>query len=62
MSNRTEQDAPIVDADGNPVDATGLAVTPELRAFFAGRVPAKDCPHYIAGSERRAGFTRCERC
>jgi hypothetical protein len=51
----------IRDANGTPVP--GVASTdPSLAAFMAGRVPARDCPHYIAASEADAGFRKCERC
>ena len=55
---------PVVDADGEPVDVSSMTNIPTdvLRTFFAGRVPAIDCPHYIAVSEARAGFEKCERC
>lgn len=55
----------ILDANGDPVgitapdDLTSAAIE---RQFFATRVPAPDCPHYMAQSEMRAGFTKCERC
>lgn len=52
---------PIVDANGTAVP--GADPTDDLlRLFMAGRVPAARCPHYIAASEARAGFTTCERC
>lgn len=53
---------PVLDANGNAVDLRGAIVTDEIRAYFAGRVPAPECPHYIAASEARAGFTKCESC
>lgn len=61
------QTTPVTDANGNPVDVSTLvppdiAPSDPLRAFFAGRVPAKGCPHYISASEARHGFTTCERC
>lgn len=55
----------ILDANGDPVILTDeLSALPSevLALFFAGRVPAGGCPHYIAQSEARAGFTKCERC
>lgn len=33
-----------------------------LRDFFAGRVRAPGCPHYMYASERRAGLRTCEHC
>ena len=52
---------PITDANGDPVpDADPNDEL--LRMFMAGRVPAEDCPHYIAASESRAGFKKCEHC
>lgn len=54
---------PVVDANGDPVTVPeSVTVTEEIRAFFAGRVPAKGCKHYMAQSEARAGFKTCERC
>lgn len=54
---------PLLDADGVPVPLPdNFVVTEEVRAFFAGRVPARACPHYIAVSEARVGIDRCERC
>lgn len=54
---------PILDANSDPVPGLDEAArTEELREWFAGRVPAAHCPHYIAASEARAGFTTCERC
>lgn len=59
-------DAPVVDANRETVDTTGLAagsvVSDAMRLYFAGRVRAAKCPHYIAASEARAGLTTCERC
>lgn len=53
----------VVDADGLPVDVSDLTTDRDsLRAFYAGRVRAPDCPHYLAASERRAGLRTCERC
>jgi hypothetical protein len=55
----------IRDAHGDPVPD---AVVPEgvdedwYRRWVGVRVPARDCPHYIAVSEERAGWTTCERC
>lgn len=61
MSKQSE--TPVLDADGIPVVIPDhVEITAELRLFFAGRVPARKCPHYIAVSEARAGFDRCERC
>lgn len=58
---RREAGEPVTDADGLPVDTTGLTVSVELRLYFAGRVRA-NCGHYMAASERRAGLRNCERC
>jgi hypothetical protein len=52
----------IVDANGTPVPGMEGRDDPYLRQWFAGRVPASLCDHYITMSEARAGFTRCERC
>jgi hypothetical protein len=55
----------ILDGNGDPVTLTDeMTVMPRevLAQFFAGRVPATECPHYIAASEARAGFEKCERC
>lgn len=54
--------APVVDANGDPVDVPAGVDLDVARVFFAGRVPAKKCPHYIAASEARAGFEKCEHC
>lgn len=52
-----------VDANGDRVPLPDhVAATFELRVFMAGRVPAPDCPHYMAKSEADAGLTRCEHC
>lgn len=48
----------IRDANGDPV----RGADPSMREWFAARVPAKRCRHYIAASEARAGYTQCERC
>lgn len=64
MAGNQSTDA-VIDANGNPVPITEeQAALPDdvLRQFFAGRVPASGCPHYIAKSEADAGFTNCERC
>lgn len=54
---------PILDADGNEVVIPTDMVTDDmLRLFFAGRVPAPNCPHYMAKSERDAGYDNCESC
>lgn len=59
----TATNSPVLDANGDPVPALPQDVPDEvMRAFFAGRVPAPKCPHYIAQSEARAGFTKCENC
>lgn len=63
MDAEQAEEQPLLDHDGIPVPVPeGTRVTPEMRAYFAGRVPASRCPHYIAVSEARAGFDRCERC
>jgi hypothetical protein len=54
--------SPVLDANGDPVDAPSGIDVEMFRLFMSGRVPAQDCPHYIAASEARAGFTTCERC
>lgn len=64
---QTNETRPVLDANGNPVDVSTIvppdvAPDPALRAFFAGRVPAKGCPHYISASEAYVGFTTCEHC
>lgn len=60
----TEQTAPatVPDANGQPVLVPDGIPVDAFGAFMAGRVPAQDCPHYIAASEASAGFTTCERC
>lgn len=56
-------EGPVLDGNGNPVTLPeGFEVNDSLRAFFAGRVPASGCPHYIYKSEARIGITECERC
>lgn len=54
------------DANGDPVPNADVqgdeAFIAWLTGWFADRVPAPDCPHYMAVSEARAGFQRCERC
>ena len=67
MNDPTTEPAyePVLDANGDPVDMPADSTPDDLdfaRAYMAGRVPAQDCPHYIAASEARAGFTKCERC
>jgi hypothetical protein len=55
---------PVLDANGAPVPG-GVPLGCDaamFRRFMAGRVPASGCPHYIAASEARAGFTTCEGC
>lgn len=55
--------APVLDANGDPVpDIDARVRTEALREWFKFRVPAPECGHYIAASEARAGFTKCERC
>lgn len=56
-------DGPVLDGNGDPVAVPDhIKVDGVFRAFMAGRVPAKGCGHYIAKSEARIGFNRCERC
>ena len=51
-------DSTIRDANGDLVP-----YAPEGSAdYFATRVPAPNCPHYMATSELSAGYTTCERC
>lgn len=57
---RDSEPPQIRDANGDVV--SGVEGDATAAAFFAGRVPAPDCPHYIAASEAAAGFTRCEHC
>lgn len=52
----------VPDANGNAVEVPEGIPADMFRVFMAGRVPAPGCPHYIAASEARAGFTKCERC
>lgn len=55
--------APVLDGDGLEVPpAGGVVINDSYRVFMAGRVRAKNCPHYLAKSDARAGFTKCERC
>lgn len=62
-ATRILDEGPVLDGNGNPVPVPDhIEVDGLYRAFMAGRVPAKKCGHYIAKSEARAGFTRCERC
>jgi hypothetical protein len=49
---------PVTDADGLVVPDAPAGSGP----FFAGRVRALDCPHYMAASERKAGYRVCEHC
>lgn len=56
-------EGPVLDGDGNPVNLPeDFEVNDDLRAFFAGRVPASGCPHYVYKSEARIGIDTCERC
>lgn len=53
----------IVDAHGQQVHLPPEVVaTQELKDFMAGRVAAKDCPHYMSATEAACGLTKCERC
>lgn len=55
--------APVLDADGRVVNLPAdFKVTPEFRAFMAGRVQAENCPHYLPVADARAGFRNCEAC
>lgn len=54
-------DEPVLDANGDPVPLPETFADEVLRAWFANRVPAKECSHYLAVSEARAGYTKCER-
>jgi hypothetical protein len=56
------QPPPVVDANGDPVDVPEGVPLEVARVFYAERVPAAECPHYLAASEARAGFKTCERC
>jgi hypothetical protein len=63
MTHPNSTTGTLLDANGDPVPLPdGMGVDDTLRLFFASRVPARQCPHYIAVSEARAGFQRCERC
>lgn len=53
---------PLLDHDGRVVDVGDREVTPIVRAFFAGRVRASGCPHYISAQEAAVGITTCEQC
>lgn len=57
-----DEAGPVLDFDGLPVDVPDGVPDDVARQFFAGRVRAPGCPHYLAASERRAGFTTCEQC
>lgn len=59
MTSQTETPAPVLDANGDPVP---IEPPDSIYLWFAGRVPAPGCLHYIAASEARAGYIRCERC
>jgi hypothetical protein len=52
---------PVLDANGDPVNVPPGLPLDVAREFFACRVPAP-CGHYIAVSEQRAGYTKCEHC
>lgn len=51
----------LIDGDGLPIPPL-VQNDPATRAYFAGKVRALKCPHYMAKSERDAGFEKCERC
>jgi hypothetical protein len=54
---------PVLDADGNRFPLPLLRPDTDVeiaRRLAAGWVPAPGCPHYMAKSERTAGFTTCE--
>lgn len=54
---------PVFDANGTKVELPAdFKITPEFRAFMAGRLPAPNCPHYMPAADIRHGFTTCERC
>ncbi len=53
---------PVVDANGEPVPVPDGVPVDVARQFYAGRVPAPACPHYMSKMEADAGFTTCERC
>lgn len=56
-------DDAVLDGNGNPVKVPAFIIPDAtFRAFMAGRVPAKDCEHYMFKSEAEVGFTRCEHC
>lgn len=56
-------EGPVLDADGNEVRLPAdFPVTPELRRYMGGRVPAPNCPHYMPAADARAGFVNCEPC
>lgn len=62
---RLVDDGMVLDGNGDPVpaDAEGLDEPDALRAFrlfMAGRVPARDCPHYVATMEDDGGYRTCE--
>lgn len=55
--------APLLDAAGQEVPVPdGAQVTEAIRLFFAGRLPAPECDHYMYASEIRQGLKVCESC
>lgn len=52
----------VVDANGRTVPGLEECDDAYVLQWFAGRVPAAPCGHYITVSEARAGRTKCERC
>lgn len=61
LEDNTTPPAPLLDGDGIEVKP-GVEIDDVTRRYFAGKVHAPECPHYMAKSERDAGFTKCERC
>lgn len=64
MTEEPAREQRVVDLNGDSVPG-GVpdGVDPEwFQQWMTTRDPAPECPHYIAGSEARAGFTKCERC
>lgn len=55
-------DIQVLDGNGNPVPDTTAPEGDFVHQWMAGRVPAAECPHYIAASEAQAGFKKCEHC
>jgi hypothetical protein len=54
---------PLLDAEGKEVVLPAdFEVDEVMRLFFASRVPAPNCPHYMNKRDRDAGFGNCEPC